>query len=342
VLGATSYLTAQQFVDRMKSDADRVEGKAKDLEKNYPIFTDFAKNIEDGINRLLDKFPIDEERDQYYTRLSESDKERILFSERSMGFLDYLDVPSKTARLYHGLGMFYSGRYSIEKSQLESLESSEEKKGCTKLQLDDKRASAREVCMRARFYLEMAVERDRKNYVAMNDLGLVLEDLAHLEERDAAKTVYQHQAEELFRDSYQSQRQQQRALYNLARVLASRKDYNGAIMQLSEALGQVNWQTKPNTLRVKDIRYNRACYRCRLAESSETRQNIGEQSLLEEVKLDFNAVFDSSYTADPVVRKETLKTLQADIMPGGELALLQDKEPTLIAAALNLLQNVSN
>src|ERR1700675_2364422 len=34
VLGATSYLTAHQFIDRIKSDADRVERNVQALEKN--------------------------------------------------------------------------------------------------------------------------------------------------------------------------------------------------------------------------------------------------------------------------------------------------------------------
>jgi len=339
VLGATSYLTAHQFIDRIKSDADRVERNVQALEKNYPVFTDFGANIDAGIQKLSDKFPSDEERDVYYTRLTENDKELILFFERSMVFLDYLDLPGKTARLYYGLGMFYSGRHSVEKLRLDSLENSGKIRIGTEWCLMDRRSLVREACVRACFYLQRAVDGDssNSNFVARNDLGLALADLADLEDNSATKTVLLSRAESYFRDSYEIERCQQRALYNLARLLANRKEYDDAVEKLSEALNQTNWQTKPNPFRVKDIRYNRACYRCRLAEGASAHTHVP----INEIKEDFKAWYKDGYSTNPVVRGENLKALKDDVKPGGDLAWLHGKAPDLIQNALKHLREGS-
>lgn len=188
----------------------------------------------------------------------------------------------------------------------------------------------REACVRSCFYLQMAVDGDPSNFVARNDLGLALTDLADLEVEGQARTVLLEKAEHYFRDSYRIEPCQQRALYNLALLLAKRRDYGAAVKQLSEALLQTNWQSEPSPMRVKDIRYNRACYKCRLGQS-------GATVYVNEVRADFEAWY-KGYEASPSVRKENLKTLENDVKPDGDLVWLQGKDPDLINEALNHLR----
>ena len=122
-LGITSYFTAQHIIDRSKEsahDIDDYRTEAKKiydgLEKQYPFFINFSAHIDKGLDRLIFLLPNEEERDEFWEKLKEMEKQEILFLELSMAFVQHLDLSDKRiAVLYRRLGKFYSAWYAVAK-----------------------------------------------------------------------------------------------------------------------------------------------------------------------------------------------------------------------------------
>lgn len=331
-LGISSYFTAQHIIDRSKQSAEDIEeyreqaGKLYEaLEKTYPFFTDFGTHIDEGIDRLMMLLPNEEERDEFWERLLEQDKQEILFLERSMVFIEHLRE-KRIAELYQRLGKFYSAWYLVEKEDTGIPSAS----GRRSIIIQD-------FALRAFFYLERAVQRDPKNFTALNDFGLACIDIWRLPPSKTLGSLeeYKVRADSAWKQSLALQPNQQRARYNRANSLKRQNKIPDAIEELSEALRKDNWQNQPNPQRVKDMRYNLACCQSLLGKQQET-EGVPWQELLNKASDNLKAGCEH-YKSEVRVRQEALKALREDCTEDGDLFWLKQKSPETVKEAERML-----
>ena len=266
VLGISSYLTAQHFIDRSKEGAQQVDRYREEMEKAYPAFINFGSSINEGIESLMSLLPSRYERDEFWAKLSEKDKQLILFLERSMAFIEHLNWKEKRiAVMYQGLGKFYSAWYSDEKEKADKKKATERKGSSEPAEPEAYGTISTPIenlAVRAFFYLERAIDRDPRNFAARNDFALACDDMAGLpaEKSGRQPDEFQQKAQSNWEESLRLEQRQQRARYNLASVLKGQGKVTEAVAYLTEALKYRNWQTEPNPLRTKDVHYNLACY----------------------------------------------------------------------------------
>ena len=187
-------------------------------------------------------------------------------------------------------------------------------------------------------YLERSVQRDPKNFSALNDFALACADLSDLppERSGDRKEEFAQRAQSNWTRSLAIEPRQQRARYNLAALTADQGKIEEAIAQLVEALKYRNWQNEPNPLRTKDVHYNLACYRSKLGATRET-QKMEWQSVLNAAAADLEKACER-YESEERVRKQTLDTLIDDCKSGGDLEWLNTKRPDAVEAAKQKLQ----
>jgi hypothetical protein len=331
VLGVSSYFTAQHFVDRSKESSEQIDRYREQMEKTYPAFINFGSHINEAIDNLMLLLPNKFERDEFWAKLTEKDKQLILFSERSMAFVEHLNWAEKRiAILYQGLGKFYSAWYEVERgraAQSVALMSH----GGLPIPVED-------LAVRAFFYLERSIERDPKNFSALNDFALACADLAELppERSGDRQEEFAKRAQSNWTRSLALEPRQQRARYNLAALTADQGKIEEAIVMLVDALKYRNWQNEPNPLRTKDVHYNLACYRSQVGAKHESQQTEW-QSLLNAAVADLEKACER-YESEDRVRKQTLDTLIDDCKPGGDLEWLNSKRPEAVEAAKQKLQ----
>lgn len=327
-LGISSYFTAQHIIDRSKESAEDIDeyreqaGKLYEgLEETYPFFTDFGAHINDGIDRLLQLLPDEEERDEFWEKLLEHEKQEILFLERSLAFIEHLKE-KRIAELYQRLGKFYSAWYVIEKEDTGIPSAS----GRSLRMVQD-------FALRAFFYLERAVQRDQKNFTALNDFGLACIDIWKLPPSKSLGPIeeYKVRADSVWKQSLAIQPNQQRAQYNRANSLKREGKIQDAIEELSEALRKDVWQNKPNPQRVKDMHYNLACCQSLLGKQRETSGEPWKE-LLDDASTNL-VIGCEHYKSTPRVRREALKALQEDCVGDGDLVWLSQKNPNLLKEA---------
>jgi tetratricopeptide (TPR) repeat protein len=327
ILGVSSYYTAQHFVDRSKDSADEVEKNREEMEKAIPAFVDFGKHIDDGLDKLILLLPNEEERDEFWEKLDERDKQEILFLERSMAIVEHLDFKEmKVPVLYQKLGKFYSAWYAVEKEDEANLNPS-----------GRKLTVVRDFAIRAFFYLERAVQRDPKNFTAMNDFGLACIDMSKLPPTKSlgSPEEYLRRAESTWDQSLRIHPQQQRARYNKANSLKRKGQIKQAHEELQEALKYNTWQNEPSPIHLKDIHYNLACYESLLGDQQE-RGGQDWTQFLDKASENLLAGCEH-YKSQPRVRKETLKALGDDCGNGGDLFWLARKRPSLVDQAKKML-----
>jgi hypothetical protein len=331
VLGVSSYFTAQHFVDRSKESSEQVDRYREQMEKAYPAFINFGSHINDAIDNLMLLLPNKFERDEFWAKLTEKDKQLILFSERSMAFVEHLNWTEKRiAILYQGLGKFYSAWYEVERAKTAKTVALMSHGGLP-IPVED-------LAVRAFFYLERSVQRDPKNFSALNDFALACADLSDLppERSGDRPEEFAQRAQSNWTRSLALEPRQQRARYNLAALTADQGKVEEAIPQLVEALKYRNWQNEPNPLRSKDVHYNLACYRSKLGATRES-QKMDWQTLRNAAVTDLEKACER-YESEERVRKQTLDTLIDDCKPGGDLEWLNSKCPEAIEAAKQKLQ----
>jgi tetratricopeptide (TPR) repeat protein len=334
-LGITSYFTAQHIIDRSKEsahDIDDYRTEAKKiydgLEKQYPFFINFSAHIDQGLDRLIFLLPNEEERDEFWEKLKEMEKQEILFLELSMAFVQHLDFRDKRiAVLYRRLGKFYSAWYLVGK----------EDGGNAQLLLPGRNVNTVEdLAIRAFFYLERAVEQDPRNFTALNDFGLACIDMWKLPTKSpGSRDEYRRRAESSWEDSLRLQPDQQRARYNRANGFKREGKIEAAIAELQSALRVKHWECKASPIHVKDIHYNLACYQSLLGDRQEQAAKPWDQ-LLKDASGNLKAGCEH-YNSSARVRAETLKALLDDIKAGGDLFWLSQKGPDSIEEAKKLL-----
>jgi tetratricopeptide (TPR) repeat protein len=334
-LGITSYFTAQHIIDRSKEsahDIDDYRTEAKKiydgLEEQYPFFINFSANIDKGLERLIFLLPNEEERDEFWEKLKEMDKQEILFLELSMAFVQHLDLKDKrTAVLYQRLGKFYSAWYSVAKEDAGTTPPSPPGRNLN---------SVAELAIRAFFYLERAVGRDPRNFTALNDFGLACIDMWKLPAKSpGSRDDYRRRADASWEDSLRLRPDQQRARYNRANSFKRDDKIEEAIAELQGALRVKHWEYKASPIRVKDIHYNLACFQSLLGDQQEQAGKPWDQ-LLEGAARNLE-VGCEHYNSSDRVRAETLKALLGDCKSDGDLFWLAQKRPDSIERAKTLL-----
>jgi tetratricopeptide (TPR) repeat protein len=248
-LGVTSYLNVNQVLEQSRSTAAQVEKmrgeiaeslatsqahalgvkRLRDrLDRERPELQRLGTALRDAVRTLNKYLPEHLERDKH--RFDDQEIQEIQEAERLSGVVRHIGAPPRVSRMLSGLGRFYSVRASLAPP-----------------------AEQNQLLQRARYYLSRAVRIDPDNFIALNDLAFVLEDLGDLAG-----------SERFWQQSLERQKAQQRARYNLAKFAERRNDFEAAERLLAGALSETKWQSAPNEERMKDILYNHACYCSRL------------------------------------------------------------------------------
>jgi tetratricopeptide (TPR) repeat protein len=334
-LGITSYFTAQHIIDRSKESANKIDDyrtEAKKiydgLEEQYPFFVNFSANIDKGLERLKSLLPNEEERDEFWAKLKETDRQEILILELSMAFVQHLDSKDKGITvLYRRLGKFYSAWYANAK----------EDAGSAPPLLPGRNVhTVADLAIRAFFYLERAVERDDRNFTALNDFGLACTDMWKLPAKPGEpRDKYRQRAESIWEESLRLQPNQQRARYDRANSFKRENKIEEAIAELQGALRIKHWEYKASPIHVMDIHYNLACYQSLLGDQEEKAGKPSDK-LLDGAAKNLKAGCEN-YNPSERVKGEALKAFLEDCEAGGDLFWLAQKRPDAIEEARKLL-----
>jgi tetratricopeptide (TPR) repeat protein len=278
------------------------------IQKEFPIFGHMSASIDRMMNELMRLLPRLDWREDIYLKVSEEEKQKILFYEKAVASFEFFDLRHArrtVSEIYHGLGNFYGLRFDHENKHSKAI--------CEDLE-------------RARFYLNRAIGEDRSNIAALNDRALL------------AQTVESppdlRQARELFQQSLAVDPGQQRARYNLAILAHQDGNYAESEALLSEALKQSRWQDAPFPARLADLHYNRACGRVRLAEAQSNA--VEREKWLTKAMEDIGKISESRDLWDNTLEA----SLKKDIERGGDLYSLVGTEP-YAQAIKKLLRNTN-
>jgi tetratricopeptide (TPR) repeat protein len=249
--------TLMEAVQRSKDSAEKVDRTLAELLQNYPMMQGLGAALTEivaKLNRLLDDTE-ESDIEIAYRRLGVDDRFEILMVERLLPIYDHFSGPAPSlSEMFRGVGRFYLGRFRDAKLA--------QRRGEDVTPMEDD-------LRRARYYLQRAIRFDSRNYAAMNDAAVALDELKRRREAIA-----------YYEASLREQPKQQRALYNLAyaayeqarehadtgHVDRAVDGYREAERLITEALGLVLWERHQSGRRVCDLHYNRACFRSRLGE----------------------------------------------------------------------------
>lgn len=329
-LGATSYLSLQHAFQRAQGTVNEMEAiRSKtqaELEKStghaaekaaevvreirdeFPLFGYMDVSIRRITKNLLALLPFLGWSDDLYEKLSEQQKQEILFYEKTVAGLEFFDlrtIRKDVSKIFDGLGNFYALKKKYEGSH--SLPADLE---------------------RCQFYLDRARKVDQENIAAWNDtafVALVLESPMNLQKvRDCCT------------NSLRIDPNQQRARYNLAIAEHISENFPIAESLLTEALNLERWQEKHYPPRMHNLYYNRACARSRMA-GAEDISRPDREKLLEEALTDIHKAFEEPKFWD----KEDRATLANDAKAGGDIHLLAEKFAVEIQRLLSSLNEAS-
>ncbi|MGH9863300.1 MAG: hypothetical protein ACRD35_07740, partial [Candidatus Acidiferrales bacterium] len=326
-LGVGAYLGIQHAVQQAEKSAheieelrkeltekvDRINEEAKksgqavvdDIRREFPPFRYMGVAIRRIMDDLKQVLPRLDWTEHFYSRLTPEIRQKIAFYERTVaafGFLDLHDLKTEISQIYQGLGNFYGLKYHQERKQSREFSGDLE---------------------RSRFYLDLAILQDDRNFGALNDRAYLAVEVDSPSDLAKAKACLER--------SLQVEAAQQRARYNLAIVEHREKNYSKALSLLSEALGVEKWQETPSPRHRVHILYNRACALARLAEKNPGKS----QEFSEKAIADLKEFLRHKENWDPSDRGALLQ----DLEPGGDLYSLKTNEPYASQLA-GLLQGI--
>jgi len=273
-LGFTTYLNAQQYLEvlksnaeRTKAEADRIEGEAKEiiaganaanarageetirLAAQFPSFDRLSRQVAEMSSELERLLPDTELIDQHYKGMTALDHQKVLFYERIVACFELLNPVAPNAganELYLRLAKYYRAKYGILSGwQNQGDESSEWRHRCE-------------------FYLDK-YKRNGDDFVVWNEKAIL-----------AYKRQDYDEAEALFSISIRVKPQQQRARYWLSILQHEKGMYVTAEQTLTDSLAERLWEGQENRDRVADIHYNRAC----ALKNGRTREGSGAPNRL--------------------------------------------------------------
>jgi tetratricopeptide (TPR) repeat protein len=291
--------SAEEKVNKLPQDIDDLFLRTQ---ARIPMLANMNDRIHDFMQDLIQQLPImdpnlDWTKDKYYRALSDEDKEKIFFWEKTAAVFACFDLRGRdrqnVSEIYHGFGNFYGLRYLFHD--------------------DGSGAKDGKQRDRARLYLDLAVRYDPQNSGALNDRGYLALELEDVSDREKAK--------KFFKASLEFDPEQQRARYDLALIAHREKDYASAVALLTEAMGKQHWQGNIAARYRSSLLYNRACAYAKLG-STKTEK--------EQRKKNFDNAFEDLYVLDPIWRDEEPKFpeyFRDDIEPKGDLHPLMLEQP---------------
>jgi|HubBroStandDraft_1064217.scaffolds.fasta_scaffold17427_3 hypothetical protein len=271
---------------RAREDFDKFRAG---IEAQFPMFAGLEARLGYMASQLTGVYDHLSLGQDVYTSQGPIDRQRILYYERAIAAIEFLDVyrPDDSFQIFRGLCRFYVEKFSYlrEGSDLE----------------------------RAKYYLHRALLlRPDKDFMISNEHGYI----ALVEnKRDLA--------EKFLEESVRQKAGQQCAHYNLAsisfeKMRGARSDgeakllIDKAIKHLRIAQGAPNWEDKPHPVKGSKVSYNLACALNRLAERM---PEVDKPPLLRQA---FDAL-ERSVSEAPGERRSFAK----DRLLGGDLGLLQ-------------------
>jgi tetratricopeptide (TPR) repeat protein len=325
-LGVASYLGLQQTLQQAQGTADKMEALRSEAEQKVAkSIASAAEKATEIVHEIRDEFPLfgymdvsirritsDVLRllpfigwsDQLYGKLTEQQRQEILFYEKTVAGLEFFDLRSirkDVSKIYDGLGNFYALKFQHEAP-----------------------GNMREDLERCRFYLDRAKSVDEENIAAWNDIAFVAIVLE-------SPTNWQ-KARESSERSLRVDSSQQRARYNLSIVEHNSGNYSTSEGLLTDALKLERWQEDRYPRRIHNLYYNRACARSRRAEET-TLDESSRGELLEAAFKDLKEALSQPSFWD----KEDRKTLAEDLKSGGDLHVLFGKYETQMKGLLTQL-----
>ncbi len=300
-----------QFKNLNASAESQVKRIEEQIARKFPLFKDMDFAITTTTNRILHLVPVLDLVESNYSKIQPQEKELILFYEKAMAVFECFDthfLSHDISNIYRGLGTFYALKYETENTARQK----EKHQGDT----PENHADMEDWRQRALFYLNYALEQDKKNIAALNDrayFALMME-----EPRDPKK------AKELFLNSIDADPHQQRALYNLAWLEHNAGRYQQSIDLIDRSLRETTWQERCIPERVPDLWYHRACSSGCLAK---TQQGDSKEKLLESAMQDLECIAGSTKASWKRLLKyleEDLKLKQESGAEGDLTALVQE------------------
>lgn len=291
--------SAEEKVDKLPKDIDELFLRTQ---ARIPMLANMNDRIHDFMQDLIQQLPImdpnlDWTKDKYYRALSDEDKEKIFFWEKTAAVFACFDLRGRdrqnVSEIYHGFGNFYGLRYLFHD--------------------DGKGAKDGKQRDRARLYLDLAVRYDPQNSGALNDRGYLALELEQVSDTVKAKWC--------FEESLKFDPEQQRARYDLALIEHREKDYASAVALLAEAMKKRHWQGKIAARYRSSLLYNQACAYAKLGNTKTEK---------EQKKKNFDNAIEDLKALDPLWRDEEPKFpeyFRDDIEPDGDLRPLMLEQP---------------
>jgi hypothetical protein len=337
-LGVSSYLGVQHALNQAKEAADDVrdlkakaEGAFKDLNDRLQEAKDGAMTQADAavkeirsqylligrVDRAIDRviqdlnrlLPLFDDSELVFARLTEENKQQFFFYEKAVASLELFDLKhsaQQASEIFDRLGRYYGLKYVLDRKGTPSNPN-------------------RDDLERSRFYLDRAIEKDGANILALNDRAFLAIEGDSPSDLAAAREVLER--------SLATDGDQQRARYNLALVEHKELHYLEAEQLLTKALSLARWEREALLKRTVDMRYNRACARCRLYASPPGPQDKFLKGAFEDIK----SVFDNRVFWN---ESEMKQDFQNDCEKDGDLQpLLQS--PTYSQDFKDLLSGLS-
>lgn len=291
-IDVTREALEEQFREKM-SDLE------SELRSQFPLASRMEESLDKTLVLLESHFQDANWDEDLFARLGEREREEIYFHERVIAGFASLKVPKLRERLgraFRRLGSFYTSRFLAS-----PVRSAKELTGPLAGVL---RQTAEADLQRARFYLEMALERNERDFAAMNMLGYIALELLTPRDRE--------QARNWFEKSRKVRPDQQRAQFDLAYIAyLLDHDVAKAIALYREALANSRWEFEPSAKDANYIRLNLGCVLVQMWKQT------GSDALAEEA-LAFVA------NAMRSGREYVREYLERECSPGWDLAPLLD------------------
>lgn len=332
-LGFTTFLSAQQYLQTVKENADksekalaearatvaqanqantRAQEEAQKMHEQFPTFDRMTESIERMTNRIRELLPeTGNWTSQHYSRMTPQQHEEVLLYEKSIAVFEVLNpavINAQTLDLYLRLSRYYRARYDAER-RIVNDSGGHLPRNDSSLRWSPRERAVHAYIERAKFYLDKYASQG-DDFVALNERGIIAYKLAVSDDFT--------QAAALFQLSTDREPEQQRAYYWLSIIQHRKGQYLEAEATLSSALRRQRWERQANSERVNDILYNRSCARSRLAQNA--------QDTVLAYKYSEDAMRDLE-TACPGPDEFSVTIFAEDTGDGGDLVFLKQRFP---------------
>lgn len=332
VLGFTAYFSVQQYLAQFGKAIKDAKKQTEELRRQTPILRGIDQSISNTIDLIAQRLPDDDYVVVKYAKLTDDQREELLYYERSIGFLEFLKLGPKQAKtlsnLYRKLGKLCRARYEWTKTP--PTVADPKTQGVSASQASKPEDSdLHSLIDRAKLYANRSLEHNPDNFGTLTDLA-VYWDLSAGGQGDEP---FQKIRESLRIQPVQQRAHYQRGLFLLKRGRSAERRnraeavnlYKDCVQACSDALGQSVWEIAPLPAGRLDLLYNRACARSRHASlevDPKSKNDLGQLAWLDLLE------------ACPGPDESNLKILDEDLddQTDGDLVWLRLRQPAAIDA----------